>query len=175
MKRKLLVFIYYHLIQYLPTNNTRLGRLTFSKQIRYWICKRIFKKIGKNVNVQRKASFGDGRNVEIGDNSGIGINANVPNNIKIGNDVMIGPNFFVFHRNHCFDSTEIPMLRQGYKSDYPPTVIEDDVWIGQNVTVTPGRHISKGSVIGACCFLCKDFPSYSVIGGNPSKLIKTRK
>ena len=66
------------------------------------------------------------------------------------------------------------MQEQGYT---PPrqTIIGDDVWIGRQVTMTPGRTISKGSVIGACCLLCKDFPEYSVIGGNPSKLIKNRR
>lgn len=54
------------------------------------------------------------------------------------------------------------------------TIIEDDVWIGRDVLMTPGRVIQKGSIIAGGCVLCKNFPEYSVVGGNPSKLIKSR-
>ena len=66
------------------------------------------------------------------------------------------------------------MISQGY-SEPKQTIIEDDVWIGRNVTFTPRRHVAKGSIVAACTVLCKDFPAYSIIGGNPSKLIKNRK
>jgi maltose O-acetyltransferase len=54
------------------------------------------------------------------------------------------------------------------------TVIEDDVWIGQNVIFTPDRYVKKGSIIAAGCVLSKDFPEYSIIGGNPPRLIGAR-
>ena len=54
------------------------------------------------------------------------------------------------------------------------TVIEDDAWIGRNVTMTPGRTIKKGTIIGTGCVLTKDFPPYSIVGGNPGRLIKSR-
>ena len=129
--------------------------------------------MGNNVNVERGAHFGLGLDVEIGDNSGIGINCRVTDNIKIGSDVMMGPNCYFFSQNHRFDRTDIPMWQQGF-SEKKQTVIEDDVWLGQGVTFTPGRHVAKGTVIGACTLMCKDFPAYSVVGGNPSKLIRTR-
>jgi maltose O-acetyltransferase len=68
------------------------------------------------------------------------------------------------------------MNQQGFKGNGSNilTVIEDDVWIGMNVLITPGRYIKKGSIIAAGCVLCKNFPEYSIIGGNPSKLIKSR-
>lgn len=83
--------VYYLFAQYLPASYSRCS----GKKIRYFLCKRIFKSCGCNVNIERKAHFGSGRNVEIGDNSGLGINCNVPSNIKIGNNVMMGPNCFV--------------------------------------------------------------------------------
>lgn len=165
--------IYYGFAQYLPTSFGFMGKP--SRWIRYQLCKRIFKKCGKNVNVERRASFGSGRDIEIGDNSGLGQYCNIPSNTKIGNDVMMGPNCFIIKYNHSFDRTDIPMRKQGYQSNgNVMTVIEDDVWIGMNVLMTPGRHISKGSIIGGGTLLCKDFPEYSVVGGNPSKLIKSR-
>ena len=41
--------------------------------------------------------------------------------------------------------------------------------------MTTGRTVKKGSIIAARCVLTKDFPEYSIVGGNPSKLIRSRK
>lgn len=168
------LFLYYGIAQYLPASFDFGGKI--SKWLRYQLVRRIFKKCGYNVNVERKAHFGSGREVEIGNNSGIGQNCNIPSNTIIGNDVMMGPNCFIIKYNHSFDRTDIPIRMQGYQSQgNVQTVIEDDVWIGMNVLMTPGRHISKGSIVGGGTLLCKDFPEYSIIGGNPSRLIKCRK
>lgn len=168
------LIIYYGFAQYLPSSYGMGGFI--GKWLRYQCCRRIFKSCGKNVNIERKAQFGSGRNLVIGDNSGLGINCNVPSNIVIGNDVMMGPNCYVIKYNHSFNRTDIPMNLQGFQSsENVPTIIEDDVWIGMNVLMTPGRHISKGSIIAGGCVLCKDFPEYSIVGGNPSKFIKSRK
>jgi maltose O-acetyltransferase len=137
------------------------------------LVKHIFKKVGKNVNVEKGARFGSGEGIEIGDNSGIGINAVIPSNTIIGRDVMMGPNVYVLTRNHKHDAIDVPMRVQGY-TDNLPLIIEDDVWIGRDVLILPGKIIKKGSIVGAGCVLTKNFPAYSIVGGNPSKLIKTR-
>lgn len=171
--RKLCLALYYGIARYLPTSGYPIvGKAC--KYIRYQLCCRIFKKCGKNVNIERLAYFGGGRNIEIGDNSGMGVNCNIPSNTVIGKNVMMAPNCYIIGVNHAFDRTDIPMCQQGAT---PPlqTVIEDDVWIGRNVIMTPGRIIKKGSIIAAGCVLCKDFPEYSIVGGNPSKLIRSRK
>ena len=173
LKKSIYLILYYSFARYLPVSYTFFGKILHSKQIRYYICKHIFKRIGKNVNIERKAYFGSGKDLEIGDNSGLGVNCVVPNNVIIGKDVMMGPNCYILTQNHKFDDLDIPMNKQGFTRGYQ-TIIEDNVWIGRNVTMTPGRHISLGSVIGACCLLCKDFPENSIVGGNPSRLIRTR-
>lgn len=163
--------LYYAIFRYWPNNKLIFGG---GKAIRYQLVRRIFKKCGTNVNVERGANFGSGRDIEIGDNSGIGINACIPSNTTIGRDVMMGPNCYILPHNHAFDRTDIPMCQQGF-NEKKQTIIEDDVWIGRDVLMTPGRHISKGSIIAGGCVLCKDFPEYSIVGGNPSKFIKSRK
>lgn len=52
--------------------------------------------------------------------------------------------------------------------------IGNDVWIGRETLFTPGRTVADGTVIAARTLVCKDVPAYSVIGGNPSRLIKSR-
>lgn len=166
-----LVF-YYGLCRHLPCTSFPLfGRL--SCLLRVACCKIIFRHCGRNVNVEHGAVFGCGFDVELGDFSGIGINAHIPSDTIIGNNVNMGPEVFILSRNHRIDRTDIIMQKQGYCPD-KQTIIGDDVWIGRQVLMTPGRHIAKGSVIGAGCLLCKDFPEYSVVGGNPSILIRNR-
>lgn len=87
---------------------------------------------------------------------------------------MMGPNCYILNRNHAFERLDIPMIDQGY-TEKKQAIIENDVWIGRNVTFTPGRHVKAHSIIAAGCVLCKDFPEYSIVGGNPSKLIRSRK
>lgn len=171
LKQIVCLSLYYGLVRNLPNYKIIFGGGSF---LRYQLAKRIFKSCGKNVNIERGAVFGSGREIEIGDNSGLGINCCIPGNTKIGNDVMMGPNCYILPHNHAFDRTDIPMWRQGV-AEKKQTIIEDDVWIGRDVTMTPGRTIKKGSIIAACTVLTKDFPEYSIVGGNPSKLIKSRK
>lgn len=54
------------------------------------------------------------------------------------------------------------------------TVIGNDVWIGQNVTVMTGVHIGDGAIIGANSTVAKDIPPYSIAVGNPVRIIKKR-
>lgn len=143
------------------------------KWVRYQLCKRIFKFCGLNVNIERGARFGSGRNIVIGNNSGIGINCSIPSDTIIGDNVMMGPNCYILSTNHAFSRTDIPMCEQGFQNK-KTTIIGDDVWIGRNVLMTPGRIIKKGSIIAGGTVLCKDFPEYSIVGGNPSQLIKSR-
>ena len=62
-------------------------------------------------------------------------------------------------------------------SDMPfkgDTVIGNDVWIGQNATILPGVHIGDGAIIGANSVVASDVEPYSIVVGNPVKLIRYR-
>lgn len=56
----------------------------------------------------------------------------------------------------------------------PCPTIGNDVWIGANVTLSPGIKIGDGAVIAAESVVTKDVPAYAIMGGNPAKLIKWR-
>ncbi len=55
-----------------------------------------------------------------------------------------------------------------------PIVIEDQAWIAADSFIGPGVHIGQGAVIGARSSVFSDVPSWTVVGGNPVKFIKTR-
>lgn len=124
------------------------------------------------MNVERRVYFGKGLQIVIGNHSGIGPYCKVPDDIVIGDYVMMAPHCTILSYNHNFNNIQVPMCEQGRTKK--STIIEDDVWIGQDVLFTPGRHVSKGSIIAARSVLTKDFPPFSVVGGNPSKVIKSR-
>ena len=54
------------------------------------------------------------------------------------------------------------------------TVVGNDVWIGQNVTVMPGVHIGDGAVIAANSVVTGDIPAYHIAGGNPCRIIRKK-
>lgn len=54
------------------------------------------------------------------------------------------------------------------------TVVGNDVWIGQNVTVLPGVHIGDGAIIAANSVVSRDIPPYCLAGGNPCRVIRPR-
>lgn len=114
--------LYYAIAQFLPTAYSIGGGI--SLRFRRLLCKHIFKSMGKNVNIERRANFGSGRNIVIGDNSGIGQHSSIPSNTIIGNDVMMGPNCYIIRSNHAYERTDIPIIQQGYQSiDNELTVI----------------------------------------------------
>lgn len=174
--RKLLKYVslilYYGFAIYLPKSN-RPYAFKITKPIRYHICKNILEYCGKNVNIERLAYFGDGKGIIIGDNSGLGVNCKIQRNVKIGNDVMMGEDVIIITNTHKFDDCNTPMRTQG--SEIIPVIVEDDVWIGNRVMILPGVKVGKGSIIGAGAVVTKNIPEYSIVGGVPAKLIRSRK
>ena len=87
------------------------------------------------------------------------------------------------HRMNSVTTYPVNIMGGGWEkctpklSDLPlkgDTVVGNDVWIGQNVTVLPGVHIGDGAVVGANSVVSKDVPPYHVVGGNPVKVIRKR-
>lgn len=170
MRKIIGIVIYYAIAKRLPASTSFfLGKSW--KRLRNFCGKMMLYHCGKNINIEKNAVFST--SVSLGDNSGIGINANIAGAVKIGDNVMMGPNCTIYSRNHAFDDINIPMIQQGY-SEEKPVIIEDDVWIGGNVTILPGVTIKTGSIIGACSVVTKDVEAYSIVAGNPAKVVKIR-
>ncbi len=172
--RWLCLIFYYSLLRYFPSNSFFVRPIAIiSAKLRYYCCKHIFKHCGKDVGIERLASFGSGKNLIIGDRSNLGINCKVPSDIIIGNDVMMGPNFRCFTSNHKFERTDIPMNKQG-TTPHEQLQIGSDVWIGYDVLLLPGGYIADGCVVAARSIVTKRLPEYSVVGG-VSKVLSIRR
>ena len=91
---------------------------------------------------------------------------------------MMGPRVTIITGDHRIDIKGKCMAEVSDEEKLPENdkdvVIEDDVWVGANVTILKGVRISTGSVIAAGAVVVKDVPSYSIVGGTPAKIIKKR-
>ncbi|HEX8328859.1 MAG TPA: CatB-related O-acetyltransferase [Hymenobacter sp.] len=54
------------------------------------------------------------------------------------------------------------------------TRVGNDVWIGYRATIMPGVTIGDGAIIGACAVVTRDVPPYTIVGGNPARVIRPR-
>jgi acetyltransferase-like isoleucine patch superfamily enzyme len=106
--------------------------------------------------------------VEIGEQSYIGCNAVIGagGGVTIGNHVLIGQSVNFHAENHRFDQRDQHIMDQGVI--YQSIVIEDDVWIGSQVTVLAGVTIGQGAVIGAGAVVTRSIPGYAIAIGVPA-------
>lgn len=125
--------------------------------------------------------------VTIGDWVYIGINSSVwsssSSGIKIGDRVLISSNVHIHDTDgHPFDSAARfsqtkAILTQGhpreiYGIEAREIVIHNDAWIGLNAVILKGVTIGEGAVVGACSVVTKDVPPYTVVAGNPARVIR---
>lgn len=123
--------------------------------------------IPKSVKIWQPFYMDFGRNIRFGEN--VFINANVhmqdQGGIQIGNNVLIGHQVVLATLDHDLLPADRGVLHPA------KIVIEDDVWIGSNATITKGVTIGHGSVIAAGSVVTKDVPPLSIVGGVPAKVI----
>ncbi len=111
--------------------------------------------------------------LEICDNAYIGHRVHIIacGKMKIGKNVMIADGVYISDNLHGFEDISLPVARQPLKHPGPVT-IEDEAWIGENVSILPNVTIGRHSVVGANSVVTKDIPEYSVAVGIPAKVIK---
>lgn len=91
-----------------------------------------------------------------------------------GNKVLIAKNVaFVGRDDHRFDLIG-KTIWDSPRGDSAMVVVQDDVWIGHGAIVMSGVTIGTGAVVAAGAVVTKDVAPYSIVGGNPAKLIKMR-
>jgi acetyltransferase-like isoleucine patch superfamily enzyme len=114
--------------------------------------------------------------ISIGNGVSIGEDAHITsiNKIIIGNNVLMGKKVLITDNAHGSSERSIldliPAKRPLYSKG--PVIIEDNVWIGEKASIMPGVHIGKSAIIGANAVVTKDVPAFTVVAGNPAKIIK---
>ncbi len=127
--------------------------------------------IGRDSTIEDFATVNNGVGaVVIGDRTRIGLGCVLIGPVTVGNDIMFAQNIVVSGLNHGYKDINIPPSLQEVETK--PIVIEDAVWIGANAVITAGVTIGKHSVVAAGSIVTKSVPPFSVVGGNPAKLLR---
>ena len=103
--------------------------------------------------------------------------------IKIGNYVIISNNVRIYDNNNhptspqkrkqmCATGNFYSEDWQWHHSDHKSIIIEDNVWIGERSTILKGVVIGMGAIIASNTVVTKDVPPFSVVAGNPGKIVK---
>lgn len=136
---------------------------------------------GEDVFLGRGTRLIGAKNISIGNSVSIGENSvlmTTKAKIYIGNHVMTGPGITMISGDHRTDvvgkyMNAIKEVEKGDKYD-KDIVLEGDNWLGANSTILKGVTIGYGAVVGAGSLVVKDIPPFSIVGGNPAKVIKMR-
>ncbi len=129
--------------------------------------------------------------ITIGDHTYIGDSLFISHSrIEIGNNVTIAWGACIYdHDSHSLDymkrrmdiDAELVDIRKGENfiknKDWgsvasKPIKICDDAWIGMNVIILKGVTVGEGAIVGAGSVVTKDVPAWTVVAGNPAKVVK---
>ncbi len=114
-----------------------------------------------------------GNDVEMNDH----VHITAMNSVTIGNNVLLASKIYISDCSHGsyagneFDDSPL-IAPNSRKMVTKPVTIEDNVWIGEFVSVLPGAYIGKGAIIGTMSVVTGHIPEYTIAVGAPAKVIK---
>ncbi len=124
---------------------------------------------GKNVTIDKSFIYSGAENISFGDNTNVApgcVMYATLAKIKIGSHVIFSPNNILVTGEHRTDINGENMKKVTNEMKLPQNdkdiVIEDDVWIGSNVTILKGVTIGRGSIIHAGVTVTKRVPPYTI-------------
>ena len=111
--------------------------------------------------------------ITVGDGTWIGIRNSFAaiHGITIGKNVLFAGYVHVTDHSHGYEDITKPISKQPLISK-GPVVIEDNCWLGFNSEILSGVHIGRNSVVAAHAVVTKDIPPYSIVAGNPARIVK---
>lgn len=138
--------------------------------------------IGSHVDIGADTFFGPVINyagidynprIIIGDGTWIGKHASIASIdcVEIGKNVLFAGYVHITDHSHGYEDISLPIKPQPLVSK-GPVIIEDDCWLGFSCEILSGVHIGKHSVVAARAVVTKHVPPYSIVAGNPARIVK---
>lgn len=152
-------YIYNDCIGHFPSRKLRLAFL------RLWL-----NSMGDQCCVQMHCRFLHGPGLKLGERCVINHGSCLDGRrfpILVGNDVSIGPEAAILTLGHDPQSPD-------FNDRGGAVVIGDRVWIGFRAIVLPGIKIGEGAIVGAGSVVTRDVPPFTIVAGNPARIIGTR-
>ena len=153
------------------------SKILRNNQVIYLLCRRLrmllkYRLWGGYRGVHKTANFlGSSRiskDISVGAYSSIGPMAWIGPKVEIGKYVLIAPNLTIAGDDHFYDVVGTPVIFSG-RPPTSKTIIEDDVWVGKNVSICAGVVVGRGSILAMGAVVAKDVEPYSIVGGVPAK------
>ncbi len=127
--------------------------------------------LGKESTIEEFSVVNNGvGGVHIGDRSRVGIGNTIIGPVTIGNDVILAQNVVLSGLNHQFEDIHTPIHQQPVSTKN--ITVKEGSWIGANTVITAGTTVGKNSVVAGGSVVTKDVPDYTVVGGNPARVLK---
>jgi acetyltransferase-like isoleucine patch superfamily enzyme len=134
-----------------------------------WVKRRGFVRIPWSVRL-----WSPHRDISLGDRVQFGADCFVQCDLAVGDDVLIASRVaFVGRDDHRFDVVG-STIWDSPRGDTHRTVVHDDVWIGHGSIIVAGVQIGEGSIVATGSVVVKDVPKYTIVGGNPARVIRDR-
>ncbi|TWO72304.1 putative colanic acid biosynthesis acetyltransferase [Caenimonas sedimenti] len=126
-------------------------------------------KIGSRVLVHGGVRVWCPWNLRVGDFSAIAWGVEIYNlaSVEIGSMTVVSQYSYLCAATHDFQSPVLDLT-------CIPIVIKDQVWIAAKSTVLPGVTIEQGVVVGACSVVTRNVPAWTVVAGNPARVLRAR-
>lgn len=134
------------------------------------VLEEMFAEVGEGLWVEPPLFVAYGTHTRFGSNVYVNTGLTVVDDspVTVGNRVMFGPNVTIATAGHPVHPG--PRATDGQFS--APVVVEDDAWVGANVTILPGVTVGRGSVIAAGAVVTANVPPMVVAGGVPAVVIR---
>ncbi|SFJ56378.1 acyltransferase [Celeribacter neptunius] len=134
-------------------------------------------KVSPTANIAPNAGFANAQNIEIGDNVTIGAYCQIwagPERAKvvIGKDALFAPDVMVTATTYRYNEGA-PVTDQAM--DEADILIGADCWLGRGATILAGTVLGEGCIVGAHAVVRGEFAPYSILVGNPARVVSERR